>query len=327
MDIINNNVWILKGGEVFTPTPFAIMGIVNITPDSFSDGGKYNTELEALAHASKLWQEGASILDLGAESSRPGAKELSADEELTRLMPVLNPLSEACKKNKLQDFALKKEIHLNLIQNTINVHNLHEQQILNLCPSKPPYISIDTYHAKTARYALEAGAHIINDISACSFEPELLDIIVQYKPGYVLMHSTASPSTMQDKISSDDIIETLQYFFEKQLHRLTQAGLPEEHIILDPGIGFGKSVKQNLQILNSLNKFKHFNRPILAAISMKSFIHKSLGLDSENLVVRATATQHITALLGAEGITYHRVHKVKENIQALKIAYALNNVT
>ncbi len=307
---INKASWTLRGGTVFTPTPFALMGIVNLTPDSFSDGGKYLQPEKALSHAHALWQQGAAFLDLGAESSRPGAAPLRSEEELARLMSVLLPLLRACEEDT---FTPAMPVS-NTTPETERTQGL-----------RAPYISVDTYHAATAAAVLEAGVPIINDISACLFEPELLDVLAQYKPGYVLMHSTARPDRMQQNLCSGSVMPTLLRFFEEQLHRLTAAGLPEEHIMLDPGIGFGKSVEQNLEILRCLPQLEHFGRPILAALSMKSFLHLSLGIAVENTQARAEATHMATALLGAKGICYHRVHHVAASRRALHLALDLQS--
>ncbi len=298
--MIKHISWTLHGGRLFKPSPFALFGIVNLTPDSFSDGGKYQAPKQALAHAQHLWQEGAHILDLGAESSRPGAAPLDEHEEQARLMPVLQALLHA-----EPNFWVRTPAQ-------------EQQTVL-----KEPLISVDTYHAGTAMAALQAGVHIINDISAALFEPELLDVVAQYKPGYVLMHSSGRPYSMQKHIPSGSIMPYLQDFFEKQLHRFTKAGLPEEHILLDPGIGFGKSVEQNWEILRSLQQLEHFGRPILAALSMKSFLHKQLGLAEHDTHARAEATHMVTALLGAQGVAYHRVHHVGASRRALCIACEL----
>ncbi len=303
----NNNSWTIRGGKVFTPSPFALFGILNLTPDSFSDGGKFFAPQRALDHAHALWSQGASFLDLGAESSRPNAKPISSSEELSRLLPVLKPLLATHEK--------LSALPLSTPSNTDFEHNASCQKLIQF-----PYISVDTYHAHTAKIALQLGAHIINDISACLFEPQMLEIICEYKPGYILMHSSARPEIMQNNITKDNILKTLQFFFEKQLHRFTKAGLPEEHIMLDLGIGFGKSVEQNLTLLQNIHTFKHFGRPILAAISMKSFLHKFLKFDMEDLDTRSLATSLFTGYLGQQGIAYHRVHFVKNCLDALNIA-------
>ncbi len=275
-----------------TPNPFALMGIVNITPDSFSDAGKFLQTENALAHVQNLIAEGAHILDFGAESSRPGAKPLSADEELQRLLPVLTAYLELSSKVRASNTA--------------------------------PIISVDTYHAKTAKTVLELGAHCINDISACAFDPELLEVIAHYKPGYVLMHCTHRPQIMQQHISSGNIVDAVQKFFDEQLSKLTIAGLPEENILLDVGIGFGKSLEQNLELLRHMHTFKRFGRPLLAAISMKSLLHKFLDINVDDMEARKNATSQVTGLLGMRGICFHRVHHVAECGQALRLAEVMN---
>ncbi len=285
------DVWTIRDGV--TLNAYGVMGIVNVTPDSFYDLGLYGQSEAALTHARNLWHEGAHILDLGAESSRPGADPISSKEELRRLMPVLEPLM--------------KELNAARSKKTQTKH--------------VPYISVDTYHAKTAKAALEAGVHIINDISACVFEPELLEVVAHYKPGYVLMHSSGTPKTMQEKITYDNIIDDLRLFFEFHLERLIKAGLPESNIVFDLGIGFGKTFEQNLEILNNLHKFQGFASPILIGISMKSFLSTLLQLDKKDFTMRAQATQTITAILAAQGFGLHRVHHVADTLTTLNIVY------
>ncbi len=286
----HSGIWTLRDGESFTMNPFGVMGIVNLTPDSFYDQGQHLGPENSLKHAKSLWQEGAHILDLGAESTRPGATPVSAEDEINRLMPVLTPLME----------------EINLAKNSQDA-------------PAPPFISIDTYHAETAKTALHAGAHIINDISACTFEPELLEVVVHYKPGYVLMHSTGRPQTMQDNIINDNIVDNIRLFFEFQLHRLTSAGLPESNIVLDLGIGFGKTFEQNMELLHNIHKFQQLGFPILIAISMKSFLHTFLKLDEDDFESRAKATQTMTSTFATQGFCLHRVHHVADTLRTLRI--------
>ncbi len=286
----HSDFWSLRGGESLAVQPWGVMGIVNLSPDSFYDNGRYKNADLGLNHAIKLWNEGANILDLGAESTRPGANPISAHEEIKRLMPVLKPLMDEV--------------------------NLAKQD-----PSKHiPFISVDTYHVDTARAALDLGVHIINDISACTFEPELLDVVAHYKPGYVLMHSTGRPKVMQDIILYDNIVDNLRLFFELHLQRLVQAGLPESNIVLDLGIGFGKSFEQNLELLTNINKFKQLGFPILIAISMKSFLSTLLQRTKDDFAFRAEATQTVTSVLAQQGFGLHRVHHVAETLCTLKVA-------
>ncbi len=312
-----NTSWTIRGGRVITPPPFVLFGIVNVTPDSFSDGGKFATPEKAHAHALSLMQQGAAIVDLGAESSRPGAAPVSEAEEQARLMPVLQALLQDSDIAKAQAGTLCKAT-LGTDLNTNLSSNLGDAPFATC-----PLISIDTYHAATAAATLETGAHIINDISACQFDPALQEVVAHYKPGYVLMHSSGRPECMQEHIPSGPIMPHLLNFFEKKLQELTNAGLPEEHIMLDPGIGFGKSVEQNWEILQNMEALHCFGRPILAALSMKSFLHKELHIDVQDMQARAEATHVTTALLAHKGIAYHRVHHVQAAARALRIAHAL----
>ncbi|MGE4312607.1 dihydropteroate synthase [Desulfovibrio sp.] len=260
------------------------MGIVNLTPDSFYDGGVHHMPPAGLEHALILLEQGADILDLGAESSRPGAAELPPDEEIQRLAPVLMGLRH-----------------------------------------QAPWatVSVDTYHAATAAAVLEQGAVIINDISACAFDPALLDVLVQYKPGYVLMHSQGRPQTMQHNPRYEDVRREVREFFERNLARLVRAGLPEDRIVLDPGIGFGKTLAHNLELLAHPEDWLGFGRPVLMALSMKSVFGGLLSLPPAR---RGAATVAATALLRARGIFWHRVHHVADARQALAVATAFGGV-
>ncbi len=282
---VEGATWYVKGGRALkTPSPFGVMGIVNLTPDSFYDGGVHHMPPAGLEHALILLEQGADILDLGAESSRPGAAELPPDEEIQRLAPVLMGLRH-----------------------------------------QAPWatVSVDTYHAATAAAVLEQGAVIINDISACAFDPGLLDVLVQYKPGYVLMHSQGRPQTMQHNPRYEDVRREVREFFERNLARLVRAGLPEDRIVLDPGIGFGKTLAHNLELLAHPEDWLGFGRPVLMALSMKSVFGGLLSLPPAR---RGAATVAATALLRARGIFWHRVHHVADARQALAVATAFGGV-
>lgn len=278
-----SNSWVVRGGRALTlSAPFGIMGIVNLTPDSFHDGGQYAVPSAGLAHALHLLEQGADILDLGAESSRPGAVPVTAEEELARLMPVLGAVRAR---------------------------------------APAAVLSIDTWRAETARVALEAGASIINDISACTADPALLDVLVQYRPGYVLMHSDGRGVGSTQALPCADICREVMMFFEQRLECLTRAGLPEERIILDPGIGFGKSVEQNLTLLAQAESLLSLGRPVLLGLSMKSFFGGLLGLPVQE---RGAVTQVASALLWSKGIFWHRVHDVRGVRDSLRLASALH---
>ena len=278
-----NARWRVRGGREVRVSPFCIMGIVNITPDSFHDGGAHATPEAALRHALRLLEQGAHILDLGAESTRPGARALAPEEEQARLLPVVRGVREA--------------------------------------PSgRDALLSIDTYKASTARAALEAGADIINDVSACAFDPGLLDALVEYKPGYVLMHCRGRPADMQDDPRYEHVVDEVLHFFETELARLCAAGLAEESIVLDPGIGFGKRLEDNTALLRGLPRLCGLGRPLLVGLSMKSLFGELLGLAPER---RGPATQVAAALASVKGASLHRVHDVAGALDALRLAQAL----
>ena len=281
-ELPQTGAWHIVGGRALcAPAPFGVMGIVNLTPDSCFDGGCHANAAAGLAHALRLREEGADILDLGAESSRPGARELQSREEVERLLPVLAGLRQ-----------------------------------------KAPgaILSVDTYHADTAAAVLEQGVHIINDISACRFDPGLLDVLVQFRPGYVLMHSQGRPEVMQRAPRYADVCREVMTFFEEGLHRLTAAGLPEDRIVLDPGIGFGKTLEHNLTLLAHTRDWLALGRPVLMGLSMKSLFGQLLSLPVER---RGTATQVATVLQWQAGAFWNRVHDVAATRQSLALAAAL----
>ncbi|MBQ7584900.1 MAG: dihydropteroate synthase [Desulfovibrionaceae bacterium] len=276
---------ILKDDQVLKlKHPFGIMGIVNITSDSFWAESRVKDPALAVERALLFLQQGANILDLGAESSRPGSKPLDMGLEIEQLEPVIKALKEKA-----------------------------PQAIL----------SVDTWHAATAAQALSLGVQMINDISACRFDPELLEVVSQYKPGYVLMHAQGRPATMQISPKYQDVIGEIFHFFEVELTRLVKAGLPEDHILLDPGIGFGKRLEDNLLILKQLHKFKVWGRPLLVGLSYKSLFGDLLGLPLED---RGSITQVATALLWQQGVGWHRVHEVKKTFESLSFAQHLSKI-
>ena len=275
--------WHVRGGRpLLTGAPFGIMGIVNVTPDSFFDGGEHFSPAKGAAHALRLLAQGADILDLGGESSRPGARAVGSAVEQARLLPTLAALRQKA-------------------------------------PSA--VISVDTCRARTAASVLAMGADIINDISACACEPDLLDVLVQHKPGYVLMHSRGTPQTMQTAPRYADVRCEVRSFFEKNLDRLVRAGLPEDRIALDPGIGFGKDLGHNLALLSHPEDWLGFGRPVVMGLSMKSFLGELLGLATK---ARTLATSVATALLWRGGVFWHRVHDVAGARQSLLLASALS---
>lgn len=275
--------WKILGDDIIKIPPYVVVGILNVTPDSFFDGGRYKDREKAIMRVQEMIEQGVNVIDIGGESTRPFSERIDAQEELRRVIPVLEWLCD-----NFKDIV----------------------------------VSVDTYKAIVANEALKKGAKIINDVSACRFDPDLMDIICEYKPGYVLMHSKGRPEDMQKDPKYDDVVSEIMSFFEENLKKLTAAGLPEENIVIDPGIGFGKTLEHNLEILSNIEKFFEFGRPIYMGLSNKSMWEKLLGLPKED---RETATQVATALLATKGVYIHRVHNVKKTRETLKIVEAFKS--
>lgn len=274
-------IWRVAGGRVVHPAPFCIVGIVNVTPDSFYDGGCYDTLQSAVTRGKELLDAGAHILDIGGESTRPYAVPVSSDKEQDRVLPVVREILER---------------------------------------SPQALVSVDTYKASTAAAALNAGAVIVNDVSGCGYDPELMHVLAAQRPGYVLMHSQGRPAEMQDAPGYADVVDEVEAFFERRLQWLTRQGLPEEHVVLDPGIGFGKTVDHNILLLRHIERFMQLGRPIFMGLSNKSVWRGLLGLEGAN---REWATQVATALLAARGVVLHRVHDVERTHQSLRLMQAI----
>jgi dihydropteroate synthase len=289
--VIGAETWTMRGGRVLGPAPFLLAGIINATPDSFYDGGRHFAPAAAVSQGRRLLEDGVHILDVGGESTRPGAQEVSEADELLRVVPVIRELAELPARE------------------------------LDGLPGTFPVLSVDTYKAKVAAAALEAGAVIVNDVSACRFDPALLDVVAQHKPGYVLMHSQGEPRTMQKNPRYGDVVDDLCAFFEERLAVLTAAGVPEANIVLDPGIGFGKLLEHNLAILRGIERFGRLGRPLYMGLSNKSLWGTLLGLGPQD---RQQATAVATALLVARGVLVHRVHEAALSRQAALVAVALS---
>jgi dihydropteroate synthase len=272
------SVWRLAKGRTLGCDVNRTAGIVNVTPDSFYDGGRHDETASAVAHGLSLVAAGADILDVGGESTRPGAAPVPSDEEIRRVVPVVAALVAAV-------------------------------------PAVP--VSVDTFKADCAVAALEAGAVIVNDISACAFDPALLDVVVAKKPGYVLMHSLGRPDVMQRDPRYADVVEDILAFFEDRLARLVRAGLPEDRVVLDPGIGFGKLPEHNYAILRRLDRFLVLGRPLFLGLSNKAMFGALLDLPVGE---RGMATATASALCAAKGARIHRVHDVAQTRMALRLA-------
>lgn len=261
-----------------------VMGIVNITPDSFSDGGQFESNTKALKHAEKLLQQGADILDIGGESSRPGAQALSVEEELSRVLPFVRE-------------AAKWQVPL----------------------------SVDTYKPEVMKAALDLGADIINDIWALR-QPGAWDVIAQFPNcGICLMHMHRDPQTMQIEPMTGNVVHSVKDFLAQQLFKAVSLGIKKERIVLDSGVGFGKTTEQNLAMLSHQASFLSLGQPLLAGWSRKSSLGKILAVDGHEPAPSDRLGASLAAALLAvqNGAAIVRVHDVKETVQALKVWQAV----
>jgi len=257
-----------------------LMGVLNVTPDSFSDGGLFFEKENALRKGLELVAEGAEIIDIGGESARPGAEPIAVDEELRRVLPVLRELRK-------------------------------RTDVL---------ISVDTTKAEVARASLEEGADIINDISALRFDPQMAKLIFERKVPCVLMHMKGTPKTMQISPFYQDVVEEVKSFLRERIEFAKSCGIETPRIIIDPGIGFGKRLEDNLVLLNNLEVFEELNQPLLVGVSRKSFIGKILNLPPEQRLEGTIASVVICIQKGAHIL---RVHDLKEVKRAIAVAEAI----
>ena len=258
------------------------MGVVNVTPDSFYDGGLYFEPARAIEQALKLIADGADIIDVGGESSRPGAAPVSAKDEKKRILPVIEVVRE------------RKDV----------------------------LISVDTTKAEVAAAAIAEGAHIINDISAGRFDPDILSLVSRTGAGLVLMHMKGTPRTMQSLASYDDVVAEVRSFLAGRLAAAREAGVREAGLICDPGIGFAKTLEHNLALINNIPELAGLGRPVLVGLSRKSFIGKLLDAEPEDRLEGTIAAAVVSALNGAAIL---RVHDVLEVKRALAVAEAILN--
>ena len=272
--------WTARKHTFNFPRKTLIMGIVNVTPDSFSDGGLFFNTNRAVDHALKLVDEGADILDIGGESTRPGAASISVKEELNRVIPVIDKLSK-------QSEAI---------------------------------ISVDTHKPVVAEEAINAGASIINDIGANNNNSKMWNVISSTKAGYICMHMQGSPESMQKNPFYEDVISDVCNFFQERLNSFEEHGISAEQIAFDPGIGFGKSLKHNIELMSQLNKFNMFQRPVLIGASRKSFIEKLFGTPVEKRLPASLTCATWAIMQGSQII---RAHEVAETVQAVRMAEAL----
>jgi len=260
------------------PRP-SVLGVVNVTPDSFSDGGRFLAPEAAVAQARRLLEEGAALVDVGAESTRPGSEGVTAEEELRRVEPVLEALS-----------------------------------------GLP--VSVDTSKAEVARRALALGAVMVNDVTAFRADPELAGVVADGGAYVCLMHMLGEPRTMQADPRYEDVVSEVKAFLEERLAFAVAAGIPEQHVCLDPGIGFGKTVEHNLELLAHLGELAALGRPLLIGASRKRFLGRVLG-DPGALTGPVAAGVAAAVLAFERGASLFRVHDVREHVEALTAARAI----
>jgi len=289
------------------PRPALVMGIVNVTPDSFSDAGKCLNTDAAVAHALELVAQGADILDIGGESTRPGAKPVSEKEELRRVLPVIEKLA---KKINSRWGERPREPKQNLLKAARD----------DTRPTKQILISIDTMKPVVARAALAAGASIVNDVAAHRNDREMWKIISDFNAGYIVMHAQGTPQTMQKNPRYRNVVREVSAFFRERLKTLAKNGIAPEQIILDPGIGFGKTAEHNLELLASLHQFIKLNRPLLLGVSRKSFLGKFSGAGANERLPASLACAILAIESGARII---RTHDVVETVRAVRMAEAV----
>jgi dihydropteroate synthase len=255
-----------------------IMGVLNLTPDSFSDGSRYDSVYEAVAAAEKMVADGADILDIGGESTRPGAEPVSAEEEAERVIPVIKKLA-----------------------GRLNVP-----------------ISIDTWKATVAKAALNAGAEIVNDISAMTFDPDMSGTIAESGAAVVLMHNRGRPTEMQKNTDYSDIVSEVMAFLDARIQAAILAGIDEERIVVDPGIGFGKDASGNMEIIRRLREFHLLNRPILIGTSRKSFIGAALNREVSERVFGTAASVAVAMMNGASIFRVHDVAAMRDTVDMVR---------
>src|SRR5919107_1542476 len=268
------------GSLTFGPDP-VLMGVLNVTPDSFSDGGEFLGAEPAVLHAEKMFDEGAQVIDVGGESTRPGSEPVSPEEELRRVLPVI-------------------------------------QGILSACPDS--IVSIDTYRFSIAEAALDAGARAVNDVTALG-DPRMAGLMAERGCPIILMHMLSEPKSMQQDPRYEDVVREVRDFLAERAERAIRAGVEPENIILDPGIGFGKTMEHNLMLLKRLDSLVELGFPVLVGVSRKSFLGKITG--SEDPKSRLFGTMAANVLAYERGANLFRVHDVQANKEALAVAAAI----
>jgi dihydropteroate synthase len=269
-----------KGQLIDLSTP-KVMGILNVTPNSFFDGGKYKNESEMLSQVGKMLSDGATFIDIGAYSSKPSAAFVSEEEELQRIVPIVQLILE------------------------------HFPETL---------ISIDTFRSEVAKACIENGAALINDISAGILDDKMLEIVAKYNVPYIMMHMRGTPQTMQKMTSYENIVKEILFYFSERIAKARSLGIND--LIIDPGFGFAKTLEQNYEVLQKLQLFEMLELPLLAGVSRKSMIYKTLHSSAEEAL---NGTTFLNAIALTKGAKILRVHDVKEAMECVTLFNKLNN--
>ncbi len=278
---MGGRLWKIGDREINLSHRAMIMGVLNVTPDSFSDGGEYLSADKAMERARQMIAEGADIIDVGGESTRPGADPVPAEEELRRIVPVIARLRR-------------------------------ESAVL---------ISADTSKASVAAAALEAGANIVNDVTGGRGDAEMFPVVARYRAGLIIMHMQGTPRTMQLAPHYDDVVSEVSDFFRQRQSLALECGVDPMAMAFDPGIGFGKTLAHNIELLGNFERLRIEDRPLAVGVSRKAFLAKVTGLSDSTS--RDLATASLTALLRGRGAEIFRVHDVRENAAALRLAEAI----
>lgn len=269
-----------KGRLIELDTP-KVMGILNLTPDSFYDGGRHDSQEKILSRTKRMLDEGATFIDVGAYSSRPGATDIPEEEELKRLLPVVELLVE---------------------------------QFPNII------LSIDTFRSEVAKRAVEAGAAIINDISAGNLDPDMMKTVARLQVPYIMMHMRGTPQNMKKLNEYDDLVQDVIYYFSQKISEARDLGIND--LIIDPGFGFSKNIAQNFELLNKLELFKNLELPLLSGLSRKSLIYKTFNTTPGEALNGTTVLNTVSLMKGADIL---RVHDVKEAVECVKLLERLKN--
>jgi dihydropteroate synthase len=276
-DTSASGVFVLSGRVLPLADRVHIMGVLNVTPDSFSDGGRYVNHDAAVAHALSMVEQGADVLDIGAESTKPGAVPIDEEEERRRLIPIVRAI---CRRITIP-------------------------------------VSIDTTKASIAQQALDVGAAVINDISALRFDPRMGEVVAKSGAGLILMHMHGNPQTMQNAAQYTDVVEEVREFLKARLEAAKAVGIHPERILLDPGFGFGKNCQHNLVLLNGLDTFHALERPLVVGVSRKAFIGKILGRPIDERLMGTAGVVAVAIMRGARMVRVHDVAPIRDVVKII----------